>query len=158
MKEPVDGIERAGTVLTKVKTEPELPEKMEVIYEDGTIKDSEIVWDQVDEESYAHAGNFTVNGTVKDTDLKVEVTVMVVSGEAQNVALIATPSAIIDTPEDLGGVAGLNDGYDPASSNDKSHGVWHNWLGDNGADAWVQYDWESEVTIYQSDAYYFDRW
>lgn len=42
-----------------------------------------------------HAGNFTVNGTVKDTDLKVEVTVMVVSGEAQNVALIATPSAII---------------------------------------------------------------
>ena len=26
MKEPVDGIERAGTVLTKVKTEPELPE------------------------------------------------------------------------------------------------------------------------------------
>lgn len=38
MKEPVDGIERAGTVLTKVKTEPELPEKMEVIYEDGTIK------------------------------------------------------------------------------------------------------------------------
>ena len=155
MKEPVDGIERVGTVLTKVKTEPELPEKMEVIYEDGTIKDSEIVWDQVDEESYAHAGNFTVNGTVKDTDLKVEVTVMVVSGEAQNVALIATPSAIIDTPEDLGGVAGLNDGYDPASSNDKSHGVWHNWLGDNGADAWVQYDWESEVTIYQSDAYYF---
>ena len=125
-----------------MKTEPELPEKMEVIYEDGTIKDSEIVWDQVDEESYAHAGNFTVNGTVKDTDLKVEVTVMVVSGEAQNVALIATPSAIIDTPEDLGGVAGLNDGYDPASSNDKSHGVWHNWLGDNGADAWVQYDWE----------------
>ena len=52
-------------------------------------------------------------------------------------------------------MAGLNDGYDPASSNDKSHGVWHNWLGDNGADAWVQYDWESEVTIYQSDAYYF---
>ncbi len=48
-----------------MKTEPELPEKMEVIYEDGTIKDSEIVWDQVDEESYAHAGNFTVNGTVK---------------------------------------------------------------------------------------------
>ena len=39
-----------------------VPEKMEVIYEDGTIKDSEIVWDQVDEESYAHAGNFTVNG------------------------------------------------------------------------------------------------
>ena len=28
-------------------------------------------------------------------------------------------------------------------------------MGDNGGDAWVQYDWESEVTIYQSDAYYF---
>ena len=155
MADPVDGVERTGMVLTKVKTAPKLPETMKVIYKDGTLKKSDLVWDEVDEASYAKAGTFKVSGTVKDTDMKVEVNVMVVEGEAQNVALIATPSAIINTPTDLGGVAGLNDGYDPASSYDKSHGVWRNWQGDQGGDAWVQYDWESAVTIYQSDAYYF---
>ncbi len=155
MADPVDGVERTGMVLTKVKTAPKLPETMKVIYKDGTLKKSDLVWDEVDEASYAKAGTFKVSGTVKDTDMKVEVNVMVVEGEAQNVALIATPSAIINTPTDLGGVAGLNDGYDPTSSYDKSHGVWHNWQGDQGGDAWVQYDWESAVTIYQSDAYYF---
>ena len=121
----------------------------------GTLKKSDLVWDEVDEASYAKAGTFKVSGTVKDTDMKVEATVMVVAGEAQNVAQIATPSAIVNTPNDLGGVAGLNDGYDPENSRDTSHGVWHNWHGDQGGDAWVQYDWESAVTIYRSDAYYF---
>lgn len=151
----VDGIERAGTVITQVGTAPELPESLEVIHPDGTVKDSAITWDDIAEDSYAQKGEFTVGGTVDGTDMRVEVTVMVVDGEAANVALIAQPSAIIDTPWDLGGVAGLNDGYDPASSRDTSHGVWHNWLGEQGADAWVQYDWDSEVTIYQSNAYYY---
>ena len=53
-------------------------------------------------------------------------------------------------------MAGLNDGYDPASSRDTSHGVWHNWLGGNqSGDAWVQYTWNNEVTITGTDAYYF---
>lgn len=107
------------------------------------------------EESYAEAGDFVVNGVIEGTEIKVAASVMVVSGKSTNLALKATPTAIINTPQDLGGVAGLNDGYDPESSYDKTHGVWHNWLGDNGADAWVQYTWESEVLIYQSNAYYF---
>ncbi len=151
----VDGVERYGTVLTGVGEAPELPDTMTVIYPDATRRESAVEWDAVDEESYAEAGTFTVGGVVEGTDIKVEVTVMVVEGEAQNVALFAIPSAIIDTPEDLGGVAGLNDGYDPTSSRDTSHGVWHNWLGDNGSLAWVQYTWENPVTIYQSNAYYY---
>lgn len=151
----VDGIERAGTVITQVGTAPTLPETLEVIHPDGTIQDSSITWDEIAEDSYAEKGNFTVGGTVDGTEMRVEVTVMVAEGEAANIALIAEPSAIIDTPWDLGGVAGLNDGYDPASSRDTSHGVWHNWLGEQGSDAWVQYDWDSEVTIYQSNAYYY---
>ncbi len=151
----VDGIERAGTVITQVGTAPELPETLEVIYPDGTIRASGITWDKIAEGSYAEKGNFTVGGTVDGTEMRVEVTVMVAEGEAANVALIAEPSAIINTPEDLGGVAGLNDGYDPVSSRDTSHGVWHNWLGEQGADAWIQYDWDSAVTIYQSNAYYY---
>ena len=151
----VDGIERGGTVITQAGTAPELPDTMEVIHPEGTVIDSAVVWDEIAEESYAEKGTFTTGGTVEGTDMRVEMTVMVVKGEAANIASIAQPSAIINTPQDLGGVAGLNDGYEPAASNDTSHGVWHNWLGEQGSDAWVQYDWDSEVTIYQSNAYYF---
>lgn len=151
----VDGIERAGTVITQVGTAPELPESLEVIHADGTVQNSAVTWDNIPEDSYAEKGSFAAGGTVDGTDMRVEMTVMVVEGEAANIALIAQPSAIINTPQDLGGVAGLNDGYDPTSSRDTSHGVWHNWLGEQGADAWVQYDWDSEVTIYQSNAYYY---
>lgn len=151
----VDGVERAGTVITKVGTSPDLPETFQVIYPDGTRKDGIILWDEIDKDSYSKKGSFQTGGTVQGTDMRVETTVMVVDGEAENIALIAQPSAIIDTPWDLGGTAGLNDGFDPADSRDTSHGVWHNWLGEQGSDAWVQYDWDSEVTICQSNAYYY---
>lgn len=151
----VDGVERTGTIITQVGVAPELPETMDIIYPDGTIQNSAIVWDEIAEEKYAEKGEFVVEGTVDGTEMKVAATVMVVAGESKNLALYAIPTAIINTPSDLGGVAGLNDGYDPANSKDKSHGVWHNWQGDQGGDAWVQYDWSSPVTIYQSNAYYF---
>lgn len=151
----VDGVERTGIVLTSKGTAPSLPETMEVINAEGQIINGTIIWDEVSEDAYAETGEFIVYGTVEGTEIKVAAPVMVVSGTASNLALKAVPTAIIDTPQDLGGVAGLNDGYEPTSSYDKSHGVWHNWLGDNGSDAWVQYTWESAVTIYQSNAYYF---
>ena len=151
----VDGVERTGTVLTSTGTAPELPETMEVIHSDGTIQNSEVVWSEIDASSYAQEGSFEVTGTVPETEIKTAVNVRVVAGSARNMAIEAIPTAIIDTPQDLGGVAGLNDGYEPESSNDKSHGVWHNWLGDQSGPAWVQYTWEEPVVIYQSDAYYF---
>lgn len=72
-----------------------------------------------------------------------------------NLAASATLSAIISTPEDLGGVAALNDGYVPSSSTDKTHGVWHNWHGDEAGQAWVEYDWDAPKTLTGMDAYYF---
>ena len=66
----------------RVGTAPTLPETMDVIYPDGTVKNSTILWDEVPESSYAEKGEFTVSGTVKDTEMKVEARVMVVSGKA----------------------------------------------------------------------------
>ena len=151
----VDGVERTSIVLTSKGEAPVLPETMEVITAEGEVVSGTVIWEEIPAESYAETGEFVVNGTIEGTDIKVAAPVMVVSGKSTNLAMKATPSAIINTPQDLGGVAGLNDGYEPARSNDTSHGVWHNWLGDQGGDAWVQYTWDSEVLIYQTNAYYF---
>ncbi len=53
-------------------------------------------------------------------------------------------------------MAGLNDGYDPARLREillTAYGTTGSC--EQGSDAWVQYDWDSEVTIYQSNAYYY---
>ena len=116
----------------------------------------EVKWDEVSAESYGAKGVFTVEGSVDKSTVKAKANVVVVDGKEVNLASYATPSAIVNTPQDLGGVAGLNDGYDPSASNDTSHGVWHNWLGGaQGAPAWVMYTWDDEVIITGQDAYYF---
>ncbi len=51
-------------------------------------------------------------------------------------------------------IAALNDGFDPAHSNDRSHAVYGNWP--QTGTQWVQYDWSSPVTINRSDVYWFD--
>jgi len=52
-------------------------------------------------------------------------------------------------------LTGLNDGYDPASSNDRGHSVYGNW--DNpGTTQWVQYDFAQSKTISRVDVYWFD--
>ena len=82
--------------------------------------------------------------------------VYVTSGESENIALLAAPSAIVDTPDDLGGVKTMNDGFEPASSADTSHGAWHNWGGGNqGEEAWVMYEWDSDIIVNSTEIYYF---
>lgn len=153
MDASADGVQRGPIVVTQVETAPVLPETMEVILADGSTTEVPVVWETVPEDAYQKQGEFEVQG---DADgIHVACKVMVVTGERQNLALAATPTAIIDTPQDLGGVAGLNDGYEPAGSSDTSHGVWHNWLGDQNSAAWVQYTWENPVVIDGTDAYYF---
>ncbi|MFC5468523.1 LamG-like jellyroll fold domain-containing protein [Cohnella suwonensis] len=52
-------------------------------------------------------------------------------------------------------LAGLNDTYEPTSSNDRGHPVYGNW--DNpGTTQWVEYDFSSNKTISKSDVYWFD--
>ena len=155
MDENADGVQRIDATITNVGVAPVLPETATAIYPDGTVGTGTVVWDEIDAEKYAAIGNFEATGVIADTNIGVATTVYVVLGEMANLAPYAVPTAIINTPQDLGGVAGLNDGYEPTSSRDTSHGVWHNWLGDQGGTAWVRYDWDEPMLLVANDAYYF---
>lgn len=152
-KKVVSGL--CGDIVTQVGKAPVLPQKIKAFYSDGIYYDTEIKWNSVDASCYSKIGTFQVSGHVDGINDPITAEVVVVSGTAQNLALTAVPSAIISTPEDLGGVAALNDNYDPTSSTDKSHGVWHNWHGDQSGKAWIQYNWNNAVTLTSMDAYYF---
>jgi len=141
-------------IITKVGEAPVLPKQVKVLYSNGIYKLENVSWDTIDSENYLKFGTFSVNGATVN-NITVRLTIHVVKSELQNVASIATPSGIINSENDLGGVKGLNDGFDPANSADTSHGAWHNWNGDQGGPAWVQYDWDEPVVIMGTDAYYF---
>ena len=155
MTDAADGIQRVKTVITQVGVAPTLPNGVVAVRDDGTYSGGAVDWDEISEDKYAQAGEFEAYGTLRTQTTRVAVKVIVVKGDRENVALFATPTAIINTPSDLGGVAGLNDGFDPSSSRDTSHGVWHNWQGAQGDAAWVMYTWDVPVTIDGADAYYF---
>lgn len=155
MTDAADGIQRVKTVITQVGVAPTLPNGVVAVRDDGTYSGGAVDWDEISEDKYAQAGEFEAYGTLRTQTTRVAVKVIVVKGDRKNVALFATPTAIINTPSDLGGVAGLNDGFDPSSSRDTSHGVWHNWQGAQGDAAWVMYTWDVPVTIDGADAYYF---
>lgn len=142
-------------VITSVGVEPSMPKTAKVEYSNGLCRFETVTWDAIDKSAYAVKGEFEATGKIETLNLDVKTTIQVVEGKEQNIALAAEPTAIINTPEDLGGVAGLNDGYDPANSRDKTHGVWHNWQGNQSGEAWVQYTWNHEVTITSTEAYYF---
>lgn len=146
---------RAGNVVTKAGTAPALPETLQMLYDNGIYQDTKVTWEKIKPEKYAKAGSFSVTGRVEGADFKVTIRVYVVEGEADNLAKEAVPTAIIDTPDDLGGVTTMNDGKEPASSADTSGGVWHNWRGNQGGTAWVMYTWEEPRILTGSDAYYF---
>ncbi|WP_168735571.1 DUF5695 domain-containing protein [Cohnella fermenti] len=152
--EDADDSYRAISVVTQKGTAPTLPGQVDVLTDQGYVQ-SDVVWDAVDPTRYANNGQFEVRGNVQDSDLKARVTVYVVSSQPQNNALAATPTAIINTVSDLGGVKGLNDGFDPASSSDTSHGAWHNWQGDQGGPAWIMYTWSEAFLASSMDVYVF---
>ncbi len=145
----------AGNVVTKAGVAPVLPEKISVLYSNGIYESGEVIWDSVPEESYANAGKFTVKGKVKGSDIETSVTVIVTDGELANIAGSASITGSYENPADLGGYATMNDGFEPASSADTSHGTWHNWGGANTQSAWVAYSWSDEQIIDSIDAYYF---
>ncbi len=149
-----DGSYRAISVITQKGTPPVLPEEIDILTDTGYVP-AGIAWDAIDPERYANVGEFTVQGNITDSESKAIVKVYVVGKEPINVALNATPTAIINTPSDLGGVTTMNDGNDPGSSSDTSHGVWHNWHGVQGGPAWVRYTWDEPVLAYAMDVYVF---
>ena len=149
-----DGVQRAAAITTRVKVAPELPATLPLILADGSVGELAVSWDPVDPASYAIIGVFEATGTAEG-GIKVAIPVYVITGNRVNIAPLAAPSAIINSVNDLGGVAGLNDEKLPASSSDTSGGVWHNWLGAQGDTAWVQYTWDEPMVIDGQEAYYF---
>jgi Bacterial Ig-like domain (group 4)./F5/8 type C domain. len=147
---------KACSVVTSAGNTPALPEKVSVLYSDGVYVKQAVTWDSISASKYAQDGSFTVSGKVTGTDVKASANVRVVSGTTENIAASAKASAIINTPDDLGGTDGLNDGFEPTGAEDTSHGVWHNWKGGNlqGA-AWIQYNWDKEQVINGVDLYFF---
>ncbi|MDQ0114175.1 DUF5695 domain-containing protein [Paenibacillus harenae] len=102
-------------------------------YLDGMIDDFKI---------YSRALNGTEIGTLFSG-----------SPTAADIAPLGVAStSFVSTWESL---AGLNDGYTPASSSDRGHPVYGNWNNPNTTQ-WVQYDFLQNYTISSVDVYWFD--
>jgi uncharacterized protein len=69
-----------------------------------------------------------------------------------NLALVASATTSYVSGHET--ITALNDGQDPANSNDKSHGAYGNWPR-NGTQ-WVQYDWNQPISTDRIDVYWFD--
>lgn len=146
-KEPV--------VVTPVGMAPVLPKMIDAFYSDGVYKQNKVIWEAVSQDKYKEAGSFTVCGKFEGTEILVTAKVQVVAGTIQNIAGDAKPTAIFEDPKDLGGVAVINDGNEPANSADTSNGAWHNGYGNQSGPAWVRYDWDEPQVISKMDIYFF---
>lgn len=68
------------TVETAAGTAPQLPETVEVTWDDDTVSNEKVTWAPIDADQYAKAGSFTVAGTLDSLeDAKTSCTVKVIS-------------------------------------------------------------------------------
>ncbi|MDR1530949.1 MAG: S-layer homology domain-containing protein [Clostridiales bacterium] len=58
------------SVSSVINTQPSLPDKVRVTYNDGSEEDADVTWDAVPPELLASEGSFKVYGTVADTQLR----------------------------------------------------------------------------------------
>lgn len=61
------------------KAELTLPKTLTLNYSDGTSKPAEVTWDHYDASQLAQVGSFTIQGQIKGTDIKPQITVNVIS-------------------------------------------------------------------------------
>jgi DUF1680 family protein len=71
---------------------------------------------------------------------------------AANLAVVATASTSFVSGHET--ITALNDGFEPGSSDDKTHGAYGNWP--RSGRQWVQYDWNQPITTSRMDVYWFD--
>jgi len=74
------------------------------------------------------------------------------AASAVNLALVAETSTSYVSGHET--ITALNDGRDPADSNDKSHGAYGNWP--RSGTQWVQYEWSQPISTNKIDVYWFD--
>jgi len=72
---------------------------------------------------------------------------------ALNVARVAVPSSFTFTSENK--ISALNDGFAPANSFDRTHGVYavRRDLSITSSEPWVQYEWSEPVTVDKIEVY-----
>ena len=99
----VQSVGELAGVSTQAGVAPQLPETVQVTWEDGSTTQESITWDAIDPASYDKAGIFTVTGTVPsagDARVGVQVTVAAADLTIASVASIAdvtTPSGTAPT-------------------------------------------------------------
>ena len=64
-------------VTTNVGVSPKLPEKINVIYENGIEKFVDVIWNVINPSSYSQECFFTVEGNIKDSKIKAKAEIMV---------------------------------------------------------------------------------
>jgi DUF1680 family protein len=69
-----------------------------------------------------------------------------------NLALVASSSTSFVSGHET--ITALNNGYQPAHSDDKSHGAYGNWP--QSGTQWVQYEWSQPISTGKIDVYWFD--
>ena len=99
----VQSVGELAGVSTQAGIAPQLPETVQVTWEDGSTTQESITWDAIDPASYEKAGVFTVTGTVPsagNAQVGVQVTVTAADLTITSVAAIAdvtTPSGTAPT-------------------------------------------------------------
>ncbi len=96
MTDAADGIQRVKTVITQVGVAPTLPNGVVAVRDDGTYSGGAVDWDEISEDKYAQAGEFEAYGTAPYPDDPRGRQGHRREGRPQNVALFATPTAIIN--------------------------------------------------------------
>lgn len=69
-----------------------------------------------------------------------------------NLALVAERSTSFVSGHET--IAALNDGHDPANSDDKRHGAYGNWP--RSGTQWVEYEWSQPINTGEVQVYWFD--
>ena len=66
-------------VTTNVGISPKLPNKINVIDENGIEKSADVFWNAIESSSYSQEGFFTVEGNIKDSKTKAKAEIMVIN-------------------------------------------------------------------------------
>ncbi len=92
----VQGIGELDDVTTRAGVAPKLPETAEVTWEDGSVTQEAIDWDEIDPRNYAQAGSLTATGVIPTAD-NAQVSVQVTVTAAPTIARVS-PVGDITTP------------------------------------------------------------
>ena len=117
-------------VVIKVGVLPNLPSQVSLIYSDNTEKDAKVTWEAIPEGKVNETGNFVINGSVAETDIKAQANIRV-TNESQSVNIMLRNEgssfpqleATFTNPAD--NLNHINDGK--KSYNDNPVNRWSNW-------------------------------